>query len=246
MSDKNNQIQLPSRESISSFQITNLLNTFTILGNFLNHSIAIDSENTTGGPRDGGVRAAVETTLINVCDRLDQVMAEKGRFDLATQNNLETQLSEGFKQNIRMLSAQAEAYEEIVSPHHRLKPTLVKIGPGSWLAFCGDATNLDNALVGMGDCPARAIDAFDALFKGQVPAHLTEFLKAREKSINQDLGTPPLEWSNFKPKSNEKNTLDDSRNNPIENPPSKRRKPRRDSKTDGTQPEIGGNGDSPE
>jgi hypothetical protein len=232
-------VAIPSRETISSMQVANLLNTFSVLSSFLLHSrYRPDDEVVPGGALDGGVKCAIESTLINLCSRLDFVIAEPGRFDMADQHNLENYLAEAYKQNARMLSAQADAYAEITTPHYRLKPSLIKMAEGSWLAICGDLQNLDNALVGMGDCPQKAIEAFDAIFKGAVPEHLKAFLAARESD-------PTIEYNTYTQTKNEKNSntssVDRATNSNPGDDEGKRRTTRKHRKHPGTDPEISGN-----
>lgn len=241
-------VALTSRESVNAMQITNLLNMFTVTTSFLLNAQHSTDETPVGGPNDGGVRASVETTLMNLCARLDTMLAEPGRWDMNTQANLESNLNACYKQNTEMLAAQTAAYAEINSPHYRLKPAIIKLGPKEWLAFCGDATNLDNALVGMGDCPQKAIEAFDAIFKGEVPEHLKNFLAAREAAITKD--NTVLEWDKFKSTQtetkNEIENLDTARPENTPKPTLKRGSRKSNRKDGGTLPQVGGAGGSPE
>ena len=195
MSQSPKAVVLPSREAINSMQVTNLLNILGVASSCLTRIVTDVEDEKRGGANDGGALMAAETTIINVCARLDAMLEEAGRWTLDSQNTLEAQLSALYVANTGMLNAQKAAYDELNSPHARLKPVLLKLGPSEWLAFCGDARNLDNAIVGMGGCPAEAIDAFDAIFKGEVPEHLKAFLAAREAAVAQ--GQPGTEWTDF-------------------------------------------------
>lgn len=222
---KPNQVALPSREHISAMQVTNLLSIFGAMGNFLIYSANVEEEK--GGKLDGGVRMAAESTLVKVCAKLEEVIDEKPRWTAATYNDLESHLANIYKENARMLGAQAAAYEEVISPHYRLKPSLVKMTDGTWIAFCGDPTNLDNALVGAGVSPQNALEAFDALFKGQIPEHLAKWIAEREASIAA--GGPPLEFKQQEtqqPK-NETASVDEERPGNPEKTPRKRNVNRR-------------------
>ncbi len=236
MSDEPKTVQLPSRESVSAMQITSLLNMLTIVGNY---SIHAQMSETEGGAQDGGVKCAVESTIINLCNRLDEVLAEHGRFDLSNQDSLENHLGDTYKMNTRMLLAQAIAYEEIISPHHKLKPHIVKLGPGNWLAFAGDINNLDNAICGMGAYPEQAIQAFDELFKGKLPEHLKEWAAACEAAAVA--GQPVPEFTDYnKIKINEKQTLDERPPEPVKDVQKRRKAQLRNRKPAESNGAIGG------
>jgi hypothetical protein len=239
-----NTVTLPSRESINAMQITNLLNIFSLLTAYLVQAKLTDAESDYhGGKQDGGVKCAVETTVINLCSRLDEALTEPGRWDLHAQNNLESTLIECYKQNTRMLRAQADGYEEIVSPHHRLKPMLVKMG-NDWIAFCGDINNIDNAIVGIGTYPEQAIKAFDELFRGGVPEHMKPWLAAQEKALLAGKPVPSFFTDETKHK-NETDQMDSSRPEHVDRPPKRRNIKPRNRRPDGPDSEVGGTSGTP-
>jgi hypothetical protein len=236
-----NTVTLPSRESINSMQVTNLLNTFSLLTAFLVQSRIADANyETKGGPQDGGVKCAVETTVINLCSRLDDILAEPHRWDMDAQNTLESTLVECYKQNTRMLSAQAAGYEEIVSPHHRLKPALVKMG-NDWIAFCGDLNNIDNVIIGIGTYPEQAVRAFDELFRGGVPEHMKPWLEAQEKALLAGKPVPPF-FTNEPKLKHETTQVDPSGPQQVDRPPKRRNIKPRNRRPDGADSEVGGAG----
>lgn len=214
MSNENKgQLVVPNRENINSVQLMNLLNVFSMTTNFLLHAQA--NNGLEGTKFDGGAKSAVETTVIRLCDRIDTILDETQRWTLDANNKLEAEHAAAMKEHTRMLSAQADAYAEITAPHHRLKPTLLKIGPGEWLAFSGDPDNMASAVTGMGTCPEAAIKAFDDTFRGLSNPDLEKFLTERDTTINQN--------------TNEKTTVDEQRIERTEKPTRRRAKRGEDS-----------------
>jgi hypothetical protein len=235
-SNRGNNNPLPGRDMINQAQVNSVLHIFGATASVLLQSANLEEE--SGGKLDGGARTAVEATLIKACDRLDALLDDVPRWTLEISNSLEAKLAVIYDENARMLSAQADAYAEITSPHHRLKPQMVKLEDGTWVAFCGDPTNLDNAMVGAGTCPQNALEAFDALFKGEIPPHLAEWLSQREASIAA--GAPPLEFKQQQQQNDEKKSkpLDESRPEKPENAPKKRKLTWKHRPSDGAKPGV--------
>lgn len=237
--EPNRNNPLPGRDMINQVQVNSVLQIFGAAA-----SVLIQSENLEedrGGKLDGGTKAAIESTLIRACARLDNLLEDEPRWTLEIGNSLEAKLSEIYTQNARMLSEQANAYAEFSAPHTRLQPQLVHMSDGTWIAFCGDPSNLDNALVGAGNCPDNALKAFDALFKGEVPAHLAKWITDREASIAA--GGPPLEFKQQQ-QPNEKTTLDEKRPEHPPAPAGRRKQHPRNSKKAGPDGAVGGEPDS--
>jgi len=188
MSDKSSAPEIPKptlqpQENITQAQVTHLLNIFIPACNFL-LADKMHEADAPGGKNDGGARTAIENTVINVCNRFDILLAEEPRWSLANHASLEDAFKQVYSAHARMVTEQANAYAEINSPHHKLKPTLVKIPDGSWVAFLGDLNDINNAIVGVGDCPANAIEAFDAMFAGEVPEKLRKWLASRGVTLD--------------------------------------------------------------
>jgi len=160
-----------------------------------------DAENIPGlRPLPGEARAAAETTLIKVCDRLDTILDEKERWGIAYQLSLEKMFIESAKRS-RILAerqlkmflmetqkaeAQRDAALEVKSPHFRYKPTLFALKDGGWAAFLGDENDLDHGITGVGASPAEALKAFDMVFSGKMPEHMKQIAQQREKELDEN------------------------------------------------------------
>lgn len=212
---------LPHRENITATQFNVLVGTFVQAANFL--VAAHNDEDREGGPLDGGVVTAVETTVINICSRIDSLLTDSARWSLKGHDKLEKSVQEIYAQQARSLRVQADAYAEITSPHHRFKPQIVRMADGTWLAFAGNPKDLENAMCGVGDNPKMALEAFDALFAGQVPKHVQQWIEKNKSKLP-----------------NEKNPLDSKGTDSTENPPGKRRFHKRYSPGAGSDGAISG------
>jgi hypothetical protein len=206
MSKENRKIiqapSLPSRENVISAQFTNLISVFVQAGNFLVanqiHGARIDEDGTPrGGIMDGGAKCAVETTMINLCDRFDKILKDDSHWTMEPLKGLTESVKALYDAQTDALKAQSAALRAqaavVLSPHNTYKPQLVKMSDGSWLAFHGNPQDLENALCGVGNCPAAALEAFDALFTGQVPDNLREWLQTHTVDTNKQNEKEPLD-----------------------------------------------------
>jgi hypothetical protein len=253
--EKQQQAVIPNRENVTTAQMQNLLSVLSHTANFLiaSQMHGPQDDDTGGTALDGGAKCAVETTIINVCSRLDAVLADGDRWNVTEHLKTEQALRSAYEQQGKMLEAQAAAYAEITTPHHRYKPQLVRMPDKTWLAFAGNPDDLDNALCGIGDSPKQALEAFDELFSGRVPEHLAGWLAAREAAETAGQKPPSVEeytqsQQNKKTESNEKNTptVDGTGNKQSEGPARARRFHKRYRPSPGTEPEVGGDSFSPQ
>lgn len=156
------RIQLPSRDQITAIQINTLTHVIQSLSNIR----TLADEN--GGVRDGGTVCAVETSIINACAQLDNVLQDSSRWNLSQLNNLESLLSTVYKTHISVMEEQKKQLRLTSAPHRIAAPKLAKLGTGLWAAIKGDPNHLDQCIMGVGETPAAAIEDFDNVFNGLV------------------------------------------------------------------------------
>lgn len=173
----------------------------TVLGAFATIQTLVlhmrDLPETEGGANDGGARMALENSLVNLCNRLDSIINDDRRYSLDPQKGLEAQLSELYARHTAVLAQQEIMMQEQNAPHTRHAPKIMKLGDGSWLAIIGSLSDLDNAIVGVGGCPAHALEAFDAAFSGKdLPPHIVKWIADREAAMSKNL-IPPAEPKNY-------------------------------------------------
>jgi hypothetical protein len=182
MSNNNFSVVNPNKENASSVQINNLLQTIAVLTQSVREVPEL-----SGGPLDGGVKTAVELSIINACTRLDAIMGDNSRWNVADYVALSATMQSMYDENTKLIQEQRAAYAEASSAHNKYKPQLVRLTNGKWLAISGNMNDIDNALVGLGDCPADAIAAFDDMFRGQVNDKVAAIIETdkNEKSKQQ-------------------------------------------------------------
>lgn len=172
----------------------------------------------------GNVIDSVEATLIRICNRLDGILDDNSRWDLAHQRKVEAATERAHAEQIAFLAAQRAAAEEITTPHFKFRPNLSRLPNGSgWVAFIGDAFgDPENALAGIGKTPKSAVDAFDAIFNGDLPVQMMEWIKEREAAINAGQ-IPPEKPNTNNAKSPE--SMDDGGSKPSRKTPRRRKDP---------------------
>lgn len=182
MSNNNFSVVNPNKENASSVQINNLLQVIAVLA-----QTAKDSESSEGGALDGGVKLSLHSSIITACSRLDCLLEETARWDVKDYVALSATMQSMYDENTRLIQEQRAAYAEASSAHNKYKPQLVRLTNGKWLAISGNMNDIDNALVGLGDCPADAIAAFDDMFRGQVNDKVAAIIETdkNEKSKQQ-------------------------------------------------------------
>lgn len=152
----------------------------------------------------GEPRIAAEATFIKACDQLQVILDEKPRWDFAFQLDMENDYREAIKLNREYLVAQRAHAIEMSSPHFRMQPAIHKLTNGQWMAILGSIDNIDNAVIGLGDCPQEALEAFDKMFAGEVPESVAKFINENTYDTNEQI-----------------EQVDGSTNQPTQNPPSR-------------------------
>lgn len=158
-------IKLPSRDQVTAVQVNTLLQAVQVL----NHLAIARGGGVTegaGGPDDGGVCAALDSTIIKALTQLDDIFDDSPRWTLASQSSLEKQLSEVYAANLDLLRVQKQAVLEVGLPHRIAGPKLLQLEGGAWAAVLGDAANMSNCILGIGDSPMAALLDFDEVFQG--------------------------------------------------------------------------------
>jgi len=166
--------QVVHRDAVTHTQLSSLLGAAATM-----HGMFVSMTDTDGsGITDGGARMAIETTLVEICNRIGDIIGDKQRWSLDSQNSLEASLIEAHV-------AIRRANEMAAAPHMRFKPKLAQLSDGMWIAFLGDINDLGNAILGLGENPAAAVKAFDMVFEGQVPEHLMKWIQEKQNNESQ-------------------------------------------------------------
>ena len=191
--DTGKVINLPSRELTTAHQIQMLLgvagSTISMVGSMLH----CPEENQERIDRLGGeLRTAAENVCVAALDRLQEMMSDKGRWDGSFQKEIESAFRVAHEKQMEVLETQQQAALEVLSPHFKYKPALAKMKDGIWMAYLGNLDDLDNAICGLGETPANAVDEFDKAFYGLINPEIANWLKLREDFLeNGSQGNPP-------------------------------------------------------
>lgn len=236
-------IPIPSREQVTNLQVSTLLSSLsTILPYYRRNGGWKDDDDDS--PRvnrtDGGAAMAMENTIINIFDRLDEIMTDQTRWGMDSTNTLEKHLAMLYTEHAKTLKLQQQQLYELARPSNRHNPSMFRLRDGSWLAILGRIEDIDNAIVGVGGSPEQALEAFDEMFKGRIPSHLVAWMAARDEAIENNLQPPTKEQY--------EKELDQRRNQSPYKPPGTGQQLRSDSDDAGPDSESGGNesGPSPE
>lgn len=182
----NKIVPIPSRDQVTQVQIGTVLSSLATLHGFVHARL----DDIDGGVMDGGTKAAIQASLITACRRLDFLMEDDSRWNLKEHTNLEKQLANLYHEHARVLKMQQQQIEYLSRPHVRHSPQLGRMQDGSWIAVLGDINDIDNCIVGIGESPAKALEAFDDMFNSGVPAHLLAWIMLREEALKNNQ-TPP-------------------------------------------------------
>jgi hypothetical protein len=205
-------LHLPHPDAVTNAQVVTLLNMIGMLTPML----ISPNENIPGkSAPEGCVTDSAAATFINVCNRLDEIIADKKRWDTSFQETCEMRATTIHLQNMEVLKAQQEAAAEVSSPHFRYRPN-VSVAPGGWMAYVGHPET-PNVILGLGRTPDEAIKNFDLVFKGTVPPYMVAWLMAREQAIEAGQPSPEL------PKNPNEKTVDKKRNRVAKKTQSRRK-----------------------
>ena len=225
----NKAIPIQNRDQITQMQVGTVLSTIATMIPLINRHDSFNSQ------IDEGAMAVVEGTLINACHRLDTILMDDSRWNIEGICRLETHLANLYHEHAKTLKLQQQQMYDLQRPHIRHNPQLGRLTDGSWIAFLGDPNDLNNAVIGVGGCPAQALEAFDEMFNGRVPSHLQAWIAIREEALQQGLRPPTKQEYDH-----HKKIMDGTGNHGPEANESSGIHPRPDSDDAGPDEEIGG------
>jgi hypothetical protein len=179
------QLIFPNRENVVTQQLQNALSVMATSGSILANA----SRGAGGGatpseefPAEGKI--ALENTLVAACDRLDKILSDDSRWDLAIQVKLEKDFQEMRTQNLNALRmaewadlARKRVADEMLTPHAKYRPSITRLQGGGFVAFVGNLNEPDSLIAGLGASPQEAVEAFDMVFKLGLTPEMTATLK---------------------------------------------------------------------
>lgn len=150
---------IPSRDSSSVTQLSALLAITQALQPYL---ILPPQELGHNPPPalDGGTVVAATNTFIKTCAKIDDLLEDKSRWNLETQDALYDACIRTQEAQQKFVQTQTESAAILQRPSFQLKPTLVLV-EGGYIAIYGDLTS-DASVIGSGPTPEAAMRDFDA------------------------------------------------------------------------------------
>lgn len=138
---------------------------------------------------DGGAAASAVVTFINVCTRLDAILADQTRWDTATHDRLYDSIESVQRAQETFLKEQAESARSVRRPSFQLRPTIANDGQ-RFVAFFGDITRAGYSIIGIGGTPSEALADFDAAFERAPKDQLVLALKAAGVEVETEETKP--------------------------------------------------------
>lgn len=109
---------------------------------------------------DKEVATSAEATFIGVCNKLDDLVAGLGTYELETK--FEKLVIEGAEADIVNRRQQALTAKNLRRPSVIYHPEIAKTETGAWCAYYGDLTQPEACVIGVGDTVENAMLDFDA------------------------------------------------------------------------------------
>jgi hypothetical protein len=165
-------IPVTQKEQAVARNVSTLLDAIRGLAQTVSGTEATFSQGAVGGVTDGGVKLAIETSIIQACNRLDVILGEKGNWNNKVQEEMFRAVTKTHTLQHSFLEAQRLAAQTVLRPSFQWKPQLVNTGE-EFLAVLGDLRNPATSIIGRGPTPAAALDDFDAAFQRKAEDQLT-------------------------------------------------------------------------
>lgn len=180
------QVNINSRELVTRFQLESLLQVMGMMSSALGHFYHSSAQEDGGVPKDTPripeALIAVENTLQNACERLDEIIKDHDRWDLSFQLEVERKYKAAQALQMEVLKNQNKVAIEVISPHFRYRPTILRGVDGSWVAFLGNMDEMDQGVLGVGETAQDAMEAFDDAFRGVTNPKVLAWLEQREQN----------------------------------------------------------------
>lgn len=126
--------------------------------------VSEDQPDHSGTRLCGGVKASLETTIIEASDRLSEILSDKSRWNTEGTDSISESIKSVHRQQVSVLKAQQEQIEAEIRPAIIFKPQIFALG-GKW--WCVHGEDVNNRLVGTGSTPYEAVKDFEQRYYNQ-------------------------------------------------------------------------------
>lgn len=172
---------LPAREVITEHQMNVLVALMHHFQPYLLLPGHLRNEEELPAKLDGGVHAAAVSAFAAVCQKIEDLLAQKRRWDTKTHDAVYTNVVKLQQAHIKLANEQAIAAQEIRKPSYCLKPT-VRLVEGHFIATWGDPSVTGGTIVGHGATPALALSDFNAAFH-RTPDEMIRFIASLDNPL---------------------------------------------------------------
>lgn len=190
------QVQpVPARDQVSTAQIHACLSILNCLQAYVLRPYETD-DSLLPKRLDGGAPAAATATVIQVCDRLEKILADDSRWNLSDSDALYNSILETQKAMREQHAKHVQYLQEVQRPSKSYLPRLCII-QGEYIAYAGDTAFPSGLVLGKGGTPEEALRDFDRAFT-RSPEDQLRFTDAAVEKIrrallqeNGGVDTPP-------------------------------------------------------
>jgi hypothetical protein len=189
---------MPTREAVTKSQLETLHGIVHILGPYLlaRQSHWLLDEEATPRKIDGGVAVSAAVTFINVCNRIDEMLADKTRWDTSAHDALYESIAAVQRAQVDYLTAQTEGTKVLQRPSVQFHPTILNDGK-KFVAYYGDIDRVGFSIIGLGNTPEQAMEDFDRAFlrtpREQIMMAADAVAKTKSKPKKEPKNEPPLD-----------------------------------------------------
>lgn len=169
---------LPAREIVTEHQVNVLL---AMMHHFQSYLLVPPSHYIADGeslpPRlDGGAHAAAVSAFSAVCQKIEDLLAQKKRWNTNTHDQVYSGVLKLQQAHINLAKEQALAAQEIRKPSYCLKPN-IRMVEGHFIATWGDPSVTGGSIVGHGATPRAALEDFNSAFE-RTPQEMIQFISS--------------------------------------------------------------------
>ena len=177
----------PPRETIVSQQAQTLTSLAIPFMQFIaNANIA--AERGEVSKMDGGIKCAVESTLMAIAGRIEKLAADDRCWGVDGRVTIE-------QASLDVLQAKHAQTILAMAPHSCFQPNFRKLDSGHWVVYLGNLDVPSERVTGVGESIAEALAAFDLEFTAKEQQFKYEQKQRMDNGRNPDTATTPQEGS---------------------------------------------------
>lgn len=156
-------------DTTNMHQLNALLATFNVLvETFQPYRTGWNGSETSYADLDGGTRSAVEMSVIDVCNRISEVVKDDKRWSKRAAEQQFAQEAQLREAALKQIEEQRASMRYASSPAHLMQPKLRRMPDGMCIAFHGDMDDPEGCILGVGKTFKDALGDFNQQFNRPV------------------------------------------------------------------------------